>query len=80
MYELRERVRDIMYDIYVVRGGKVISSLQIMFMGRGGGKLRKKGHITPLFLDRNDLKVECCPESGPLLAPMAMKLGVRRDL
>ena len=51
-----------------------------MFMGRarGGGKSWKKGNITPLFLDRKDLKLECRPESGRLLAPMAVKLGVWR--
>ena len=36
MCELRERVRGIMYHVYVVKREKVTGSLQIMFMGRGG--------------------------------------------
>jgi hypothetical protein len=42
MCELHERVRGVMYDgtydVYVVRRENVTGSLQIMFMGRGGGK------------------------------------------
>jgi len=34
-----------MRDVYVVRREKVIGSLQIMFMGRGGGKWRNKGNM-----------------------------------
>ena len=43
--------------------GKVIGSLQVMFIGCGGGRSWNKGNmeqcITPLFLDRRDLKLEC---------------------
>ena len=47
-----------MYNVYAIRRENVTGSLQIIFMGRGGGKSWKKGNITPLFLDRKDLKVE----------------------
>jgi hypothetical protein len=35
--ELRERVRDVMHDVYIVRREKVSGSLQVMFMGYSGG-------------------------------------------
>ena len=35
--------------------------------------------ITPLLVWK-DLKVKSWPESGPSLAPIAVKLGIRRDL
>ena len=47
----------VMY-VYVVRKEKVTNSPEIIFMGRSGGKSWKKGNITPLLLDRKDLKVE----------------------
>ena len=48
MCELRERVRGIMrgaYDVYVVRKENITGSLQMMFMGHGGGKSWNKGNI-----------------------------------
>ena len=33
------------YDVYVVRRENVTGSLQIMFMGRGGGKSWNKGSM-----------------------------------
>jgi hypothetical protein len=66
---------------------KVTGSLKLSFMGRGEGKSwSHKGEsictngITPLLLDRKDLKLECSTESGPSLALVAVKSGVWHDL